>query len=115
MKHLITTILFFLLINPLFANDGKKIMEQVDTNTYHYTEYNDNGELHQEGYFKLVNGEFIRHGLWSNLQGTKAKYDSGKLVWIKPNGQKKYTYKQIEYEQMKARIRDLENKLAIRP
>lgn len=112
MKHLITTILFFLLINPLFANDGKKTMEQVDTNTYHYTEYNDNGELHQEGYFKLVNGEFIRHGLWSNFQGTKAKYDSGKLVWIKPIGQKKYTYKQIEYERLKLEVVRLRTLLA---
>lgn len=112
MKHLITTILFFLLINPLFANDGKKTMEQVDTNTYHYVEYDDNGKLHQEGYYKKVNGEFIRHGLWSNTQGTKVKYDSGKLVWIKPNGKKKYTYLQLEHERLKSEVIRLRNLLA---
>ena len=112
MKHLITTILFFLLINPLFANDGKKTMEQVGSNTYHYVEYDDNGKLHQEGYYKKVNGEFIRHGLWSNTQGTKVKYDSGNLVWIKPKGKKKYTYLQLEHERLKSEVIRLRNLLA---
>ena len=42
------------------------------------------------------------HGYWSNDLGTKALYRRGILVWIKPKGHPRYTYKQIELEQLKA-------------
>ena len=61
----------------------------------------------------ILKRKLLVHSYWSDDVGTKALYNKGKLVWIKPKGHSRYTYKEIEYEQMKARIRDLENKLAI--
>jgi|TARA_R100000027_G_C2207854_1_gene82055 hypothetical protein len=107
-------ILFLSFTIPVFGQT--KVLEQVDTNLYEYRAFNEDGSIQQKGmYIKSEDGEYLPHSFWSDDVGTKALYNKGKLVWIKPKGQPRYTYREIEYEQMKARIRDLENKLAIRP
>ena len=90
-----------------------KVITQIDNNLYEYRAYNEDGSIHQKGtYIGTEDGKLLVHSYWSDDVGTKALYNKGKLVWIKPKGQPRYTYREIEYEQMKARIRDLENKLA---
>ncbi len=104
-------ILFLSFTIPVFGQT--KVLEQVDTNLYQYRAFNEDGSIQQKGmYIKAEDGEYLPHSYWSDDVGTKALYNKGKLVWIKPKGQSRYTYREIEYEQMKARIRDLENKLA---
>ena len=50
----------------------------------------------------LEDGKLLVHSYWSDDVGTKKfLYNKGKLVWIKPKGQPRYTYEQIEFEQMK--------------
>ena len=90
-----------------------KVITQIDDNLYEYRAFNEDGSIHQKGtYIGTEDGKLLVHSYWSDDVGTKALYNKGKLVWIKPKGQSRYTYREIEYEQMKARIRDLENKLA---
>ena len=90
-----------------------KVITQIDDNLYEYRAYNEDGSIHQKGtYIGTEDGKLLVHSYWSDDVGTKALYKRGKLVWIKPKGQPRYTYEQIEYEQMKARIAFLENKLA---
>ena len=113
MRNLFLTILLLLLINPLFANEGKKYLEQVGDNTYYFVEYDTNGKLLQKGYYILINGNYILDGLWYNSKGTKARYNEGELVWIKPKGHPRYTYKQIELEQLKAEVRRLRNLIVL--
>ena len=90
-----------------------KVITQIDNNLYEYRAYNEDGSIHQKGmYIGTEDGKLLVHSYWSDDVGTKALYNRGKLVWIKPKGQPRYTYEEIEFEQMKARIRFLENKLA---
>ena len=107
-------ILFLSFTIPVFGQT--KVLEQVDTNLYQYRAFNEDGSIQQKGmYIKSEDGEYLPHSYWSDDVGTKGLYNKGKLVWIKPKGQPRYTYEQIEFEKMKARIEFLENKLAIRP
>ena len=90
-----------------------KVITQIDDNLYEYRAYNEDGSIHQKGtYIGTEDGKLLVHSYWSDDVGTKALYNKGKLVWIKPKGQPRYTYEQIEFEQMKSRIKFLENKLA---
>jgi hypothetical protein len=111
--QIIAILLFSLCTIPLFGQQTK-VITQIDNNLYEYRAFNEDGSIHQKGtYIKTEDGKLLVHSYWSDDVGTKALYNKGKLVWIKPKGHSRYTYKEIEYEQMKARIRDLENKLAI--
>ena len=104
-------ILFLSFTIPVFGQT--KVLEQVDTNLYQYRAFNEDGSIQQKGmYIKSEDGEYLPHSYWSDDVGTKGLYNKGKLVWIKPKGQPRYTYEQIEFEKMKARIEFLENKLA---
>ena len=90
-----------------------QVITEIDNNLYEYRAYNEDGSIHQKGtYIGTEDGKLLVHSYWSDDVGTKALYNKGKLVWIKPKGQPRYTYEQIEFEQMKARIAFLENKLA---
>ena len=53
------------------------------------------------------------HCYWSNDLGTRALYKRGILVWIKPKGHPRYTYKEIELEQLKAEVRRLKDLIAL--
>jgi len=109
--QMIAILLLSLCTFPLFGQN--KVITQIDNNLYEYRAYNEDGSIHQKGtYIGTEDGKLLVHSYWSDDVGTKALYNKGKLVWIKPKGQPRYTYREIEYEQMKARIRDLENKLA---
>ena len=111
--QIIAILLFSLCTIPFFGQESK-VITQIDNNLYEYRAYNEDGSIHQKGtYIKTEDGKLLVHSYWSDDVGTRALYKRGKLIWIKPKGHPRYTYRQIEYEQMKARIRDLENKLAI--
>ena len=104
-------ILFLSFTIPVFGQT--KVLEQVDINLYEYRAFNEDGSIQQKGmYIKSEDGEYLPHSYWSDDVGTKGLYNKGKLVWIKPKGHPRYTYEQIEFEKMKARIEFLENKLA---
>ena len=108
---MIAILLFSLCTIPLFGQN--KVITQIDNNLYEYRAFNEDGSIHQKGtYIGTEDGKLLVHSYWSDDVGTKALYNKGKLVWIKPKGHPRYTYEQIEFEQMKARIVFLENKLA---
>jgi hypothetical protein len=91
-----------------------KVITQIDSNLYEYRAYNEDGSIHQKGtYIGTEDGKLLVHSYWSDDVGTKALYKRGKLVWIKPKGQPRYTYEQIEYEQMKAEIKRLKAIVAL--
>ena len=91
-----------------------KVITQIDNNLYEYRAYNGDGSIHQKGtYIGTEDGKLLVHSYWSDDVGTKALYKRGKLVWIKPKGQPRYTYEQIEYEQMKAEIKRLKAIVAL--
>jgi len=58
---------------------------------------------HQKGYFIKVENQWVRHGIWES-DFAKAEYNKGKLVWVQPNGQKKWTAEEIKSEQKKRGI-----------
>lgn len=54
----------------------------------------------QQGYFIKVENQWLRHGIWESENG-KAEYNEGKLVWIQPKGERKWTAEEIKAEQKK--------------
>jgi len=113
MKYLITSILLLFLTIPSFGQS--RVLEQVDENQYVYKAFNDDGSIHQKGmYIEDSNGELVMHSIWKDDVGTKALYDKGELVWIKPKNQPRYTKEQIEYEQLKSEIKRLKAIVALR-
>ena len=48
----------------------------------------------QTGHFIMKDGEWLRHGLWKS-KFEKAEYENNQLVWIQPNGDRKYYYEEI--------------------
>ena len=87
MKTLITTLFLFLTIS-LFSQE----MEIKEFKTEHQT-----------GYFIKVENKWLRHGIWESQNG-KAEYNQGKLVWIQPTGERKWTAEEIKSEQKKRGI-----------
>jgi len=110
--QMIAILLFSLCTFPLFGQN--KVITQIDNNLYEYRAYNEDGSIHQKGtYIGTEDGKLLVHSYWRNDVGTKALYNKGKLVWIKPKGQSRYTYEQIEYEQMKAELKRLKAIVAL--
>ena len=73
--------------------------------------YDENGELNQRGLYILVDGNLRAHGTWKDSFGTTAYFDTGRLVWIKPNGQRKYTNQEIELHRLRNKVKRLEESL----
>ena len=110
--QIIAILIFSLCSLSLFGQT--KVITQVDDNLYKYRAFNEDGSIHQKGtYIGTEDNELLMHSYWSDDVGTKALYKRGKLVWIKPKGHPRYTYEQIEYEQMKAEIKRLKEIVAL--
>ena len=109
MKTLITSILLLIFTLPIQAQERK--LELVDDNLYKYQFVNEEGQITQSGYYKKINGSYLPHGFWRDNVGTKAEYRNGIMVWIKPKGQKKYTFEELQIQKLKNRIEMLEQKL----
>ena len=110
--QMIAILLLSLCTFPLFGQN--KVITQIDNNLYEYRAFNEDGSIHQKGtYIGTEDGKLLVHSYWRNDVGTKALYNKGKLVWIKPKGHPRYTYEQIEYEQMKAELKRLKAIVAL--
>lgn len=109
MKKLTFSILLLLFTFPILAQE--RVLEQVDNKLYEYTILNENGKMHQTGFYKMKDGTFFEHGIWKDEFGTKALFEMGKMVWIHPKGQKRYTFEEIQLHKLKRRIDRLEEKL----
>jgi hypothetical protein len=109
MKRIILSILFLLVTLPMLAQ--QRTLEKVDENLFEYKVFNEEGDLHQKGFYKKQNGTFIVHGIWRDFSGTKALYENGDLVWIKPKGDRKYTFREIQLHRLTRKVEMLEQKL----
>jgi len=109
MKRIILSILFLLVTLPILAQE--RILEKVDENLFEYKVFNEEGDLHQEGFYKKENGTYIVHGIWRDFSGTKALYENGQMVWIKPKGDRKYTFREIQIHRLQRKVTMLEEKL----
>jgi hypothetical protein len=109
MKRIILSILFLLVTLPILAQ--QRTLEKVDENLFEYKVFNEEGDLHQKGFYKKQNGTFIVHGIWRDFSGTKALYENGDLVWIKPKGDRKYTFREIQLHRLTRKVEMLEQKL----
>jgi len=111
--QIIAILLFSLCTIPLLGQESK-VITQIDDNLYEYRAYNEDGSIHQKGtYIGTEDGKLLVHSYWSDDVGTKALYNKGQLVWIKPKGHPRYTYEQIEYHRMKAEIERLRSIVAL--
>ena len=111
MKNLIKVILLLLISLPTIGQE--KTLEQVDgSNKYRYTVYNNNGDVHQTGWFKRINGEFVRNGIWEDSHGTQVLYTDGELSWIKPVNLPKYTHTDIRIHRLQRKVERLEELVA---
>ena len=108
MKKLITTIILLVMTLPILAQE--RVVEHIDGNLYSYKMY-DGKELTQRGYYKNINGTLFEHGIWKDNFGTTALFEEGKMVWIKPRGEQKYTNEQIQLHRLKRRVAMLEQRL----
>ena len=95
MKTLITS-LFLLFSITVFSHEGEIRTYKKDCH---------------KGKFIKVDGEWLRHGIWK-CHYAKARYKNGKLVWIQPKGDQRYTYEQIRMEQLSRKVERLETRLA---
>ena len=109
MKKIILSILFLLVTFPMLSQE--KILEKVDEGLYEYTVFNNEGEFHQKGFYKKQNGMFIEHGIWRDQFGTKILFEFGKIVWIKPKGDRRYTSAELQIHRLRNRIQRLESTL----
>ena len=109
MKTLITSILLLLFTLPILAQERK--LELVDDNLYKYQFVNEEGQITQSGYYKKIDGGYLPHGFWRDNVGTKAEFQNGIMVWIKPKGQKKYSFEEIQIQKLKSKIARLEEKI----
>lgn len=106
MKYIITTILLLFFSVNLFSQERKLI--KLNKNLYEYKVYDNDGNLEQRGFYKKENDIFLKHGLWRSQLGTKALFDEGDLIWIKLKGEKKYYWKEIQFEKLKRKVQRLE-------
>ena len=66
MKNLIKVILLLLISLPTFGQE--KTLEQVDgSNNYRYTTYHTNGDIHQIGWFKRIDGK-LKEMVYGKIQ-----------------------------------------------
>lgn len=110
--------IFYLLLITFVLTIGnsygqERTVEKVDTNLYKYT-VKTNGKVHQKGYYKLIDGIFEEHSYWRNEFGTVAYFENGKMIWIKPNGKRKYTYREMELNKLRRKVERLEAIVALR-
>ena len=108
MRKLITTIILLVMALPILAQE--RVVEHIDGNLYSYTLYDD-GKVEQRGYYKELDGTLIVHGIWKNNYGTVALFEDGKMLWIKPKGDRKYTSDEIQLHRLKRKVEMLEQKL----
>jgi len=102
-------ITFILTIGNVFGQE--RVIHQIDDNLYSYKYVNEEGEVTQKGYYKIIDNVFRPHGFWSDNFGTKAEFRNGIMVWIKPKGKKKYTFEELQIQKLKNRIARLEQKI----
>lgn len=81
----ITTLLFLLFTLTTFSQEQEIKKYEDDLQT---------------GYFIKVENKWLRHGIWESQNG-KAEYNQGKLVWIQPKGERKWTAEEIKAERNK--------------
>ena len=108
MKKLITTIILLVMTLPILAQE--RVVEHIDGNLYSYKLY-DGKQLKEKGYYKELDGTLFEHGIWKDNFGTTALFEKGKMVWIKPKGEQKYTYEQIQLHRLKRKVAILEQRL----
>ena len=92
----IITLVFLLSSLSIFSQEGQILKHKDETQT---------------GKFIKIDGEWERHGIWKS-DFAKARYDKGKLVWIQPKGDQRYTYDYIRMEQLSRKVERLETRLA---
>jgi hypothetical protein len=96
----ITTLLFLLLSMTLFSQEIEVIQKKIKIN-----------DGIQKGTLVYNGTKYVANGIWKS-DYTRAEYDMGKLVWIQPKGDKRYTYSYIEMEQLRRKVQRLETRLA---
>jgi len=55
--------------------------------------------------------KFVQNGIWKS-DYAKAEYEMGKLLWIQPKGNRKWTTEEITIAQLRSRIIRLEESIA---
>jgi len=109
-KRIMYSILIFLIVGVSNLFGQERVLKHLDGNLYSYTSY-DNGKVAQRGYYKELDGTLIVHGIWKNNYGTTALFEDGKMLWIKPKGDRKYTSEEIQLHRLKRKVEMLEQKL----
>jgi len=92
MKTIITTLLLVLSLNG-FAQQKIKVNDGTQKGTL------------------IHNGiKYVQDGIWKS-DFAKAKYDMGKLVWIHPKGNRRWTSEEIQIVQLNNKIKRLETQI----
>jgi len=65
----------------------------------------------QKGTLVYNGTKFVLNGIWKSNYA-KAEYEMGKLLWIQPKGNRKWTTEEITIAQLRSRIIRLEESIA---
>ena len=96
----ITTLLFLLLSMTLFSQEIEVIQKKIKIN-----------DGIQKGTLVYNGTKYVANGIWKADYAT-AEYDMGKLLWIQPKDDKRYTYSYIRMEQLRRKVQRLETRFA---
>lgn len=92
-------------------------LTEVEDGLYEVTFENDDKSISQIGYYKVMDNELVKHGIWKMYSNdkviSKAKFEDDELQWLKSNGET-YTSKDIELLQLRNRVKILESSIVMR-
>jgi len=108
MKRLVLLLGMLLFLTFGYAQQD---IAQVSFNKYEVVEHlSDN--LTQVGYFKVIDGIMVRHGIWKLIRNgevvKKAYYENGEFKWIECRINGKFTRDQLQIERLKRKVERLE-------
>jgi len=103
-KNILTILILFV---SLSTYGQTKQLQEIDSNLYKFTSYQD-GKVFQSGYYLKSNDRYIIHGTWVDFNGTKAYFNNGEMQWIKLKGDRKYYKDELELYRLRNKVNKLQ-------
>jgi hypothetical protein len=123
MKNLLILIVSLLMTYNISAQTtdvvngkSKKHLVELGDGLYEVTIECESGSTVQTGYYRNINDNFLRTGVWKMYNEgkliVKAEFENDRLVWIKSQGVV-YTSEEIELHRLRKRVSYLEQNMVV--
>jgi len=112
MRNILLVMGIFLFSHVSNGQNSESVVKLFDLGENLYSATISGGsEITQKGFYKLIDGELIRHGIWKlysdNKLLNKGEFVDNRLVWIESDGVT-YTDKDIELHRLRKKVAYLE-------